>query len=133
MKRKRAKLFQLLSFSAFQRLSLVSDDFGERPALEFGKRPGFDDADAVADLGLAVLVMHVVFLRAFDDFVEARMGNAGDVFDDEGFVHLVGDDHANTGFTKVDLSVRGSFAHGRNKCALVVDQARDFAVSAVMI
>jgi hypothetical protein len=83
----------------------MGEHFGESPALELGERAGFDDADAVADLGFALLVVHVVFLRALDDLVETGMGNAGDVLDDEGLVHLVGDDDADTGLADVGLAV----------------------------
>ena len=85
----------------------------QRFSLESGL--GLDDADAVADLALVALVVHVVFLGALDDLVEFRMGNAGNVFDDEGLVHFIGNDHANAGFTKVDLCVRRSLAHGSNR------------------
>ena len=91
----------------------MGEDLGERPALELGKRPGLDDADAVTDLALVAFVMHVVLLRALDDLVELGMGNAGDVLDDEGLVHFVGHDHADAGLTEVDLSVRRSLAHGK--------------------
>ncbi len=111
----------------------MRQDFSEGPTLQFGERLGFDDADAVADLGLAAFVMHVVLLRPLDDLVETRMRNAGDVLDDEGLVHLVGDDHANAGFTKVDLSVLGSIAHGENRdCVGGWTQAPFLAVTAVM-
>ena len=100
----------------------MRDNFGEGPALQFGERTGFDDADAVANLALVVLVVHVVFFRALDDLVEFRVRNAGDVFDDEGLVHFIGNDHANAGFTKVDLCVRRldlcvrrSLAHGKDR------------------
>ena len=99
----------LFSFSDSQHFSvyfLVRDDFGESPALQFRKWPGLDDADAVADLTLVRLVMHIVFLRALDDFIKLRVGHAGDVFDDEGLVHFIGDDHADTGFAQMDLGVR---------------------------
>lgn len=89
----------------------MGDDLGKCPALELGKRTGLDDFHTVADLCLAVFVVHVVFLRAFDDFVELWMGNACDVFDDDGLFHFVGNDNANAGLTKVDLSVLRSFAH----------------------
>ena len=97
----------------------MGHDFSKRPAFQFGKRTGFDDANAVADLALVGLVVNVVFLRALDDLVELGMGNAGHVFDDEGLVHFIGNDHANAGFAEMDLTVRGldwcvrrSLAHG---------------------
>lgn len=91
----------------------MGDDFGEGPTLEFGERAGFDDAYAVADFGLAGLVVDVVFFRAFDNFIEARVGHAGDMFDDEGLIHFIGDDHANAGFAERDVCVlRSGIAHG---------------------
>ena len=56
----------------------------------------------------------LVFFRAFDDLVEFRMGNPCDVFDDESLVHFIGDDHADAGFTEMDLCVRWSLAHVKN-------------------
>ena len=101
----------------------MGNDFGERPALQFRKRTGFDDTDAVADLALVLLVVHVVFFGTLDDFVELGMGNTGNVFDDEGLVHFIGNDHANTGFTKVDLCVRRSLAHGGSRWDLEIRRA----------
>ena len=95
----------------------------ECPALQPRKRLGLNDANAVSNLTLVALVMHVVFLGAFDDLVEFRVGNAGDVFDDEGLVHFIGNDHANTGFTKVDLCVRRSLAHGSSRWDLEIRRA----------
>ena len=85
---------------------LMRNHFGKRPALQLRKWPSLDDANAVADLALVRLVMHIVFLRALDDFIKLRVGHAGDVFDDEGLVHFIGDDHANAGFAQMDLGVR---------------------------
>lgn len=82
-------------------VGLVGEDFLERPALELGNRLGFDNADAVADGGFRFLIMHVVFLGALDDFVELRVGNAGDVLDDDGFLHFIGDNDAHTGLAFV--------------------------------
>ena len=93
----------------------MGNDFGKRPALQFRERACLDDADAVTDLALVALVMHVVFLGALDDLVEFRVGNTGNVFNDEGLVHFIGNDHANAGFTKVDLCVRRSLAHVSNR------------------
>jgi hypothetical protein len=89
----------------------MRDDLRKGPAFELGKRTRLDDADAVTDLALVGFVMHVVFFGALDDLVELGMRNAGDVLDDEGLVHFVGNDHANAGFTEVDLCVRRSLAH----------------------
>lgn len=112
----------------------MSEDLGEAPTFQFGERLGFDDANAVTDFGLAGFVVDVVFFRPFDDFVETRMGDASDMLDDEGLVHLVGDDHANAGFTEVDLRVRGGIAHGDDRdCVGVWAQTLFLAVKAVMI
>ena len=92
----------------------MRDDLGKSPPLQLRERLGFDDAHAVANLTLVGLVVHVVFLRALDDFIELRMGNTGNVFDDEGLIHFIGNDHADAGFTKMDLDVRSSLAHGRS-------------------
>jgi hypothetical protein len=93
----------------------VGDHFGKGPAFQLGKRAGLDDANAVSDLSLIFLVMHVIFFGTFDDFVELWMGNTGYVLNNEGLVHFIGDDHANAGFTEVDLCVLGSLAHDKNR------------------
>lgn len=80
----------------------MREDFGEGPALEFGERASLGDANAVTDFGLAAFVVDVVFFRAFDDFVKAWVRDPCDVFDDEGFVHFIRDDHANAGLADVD-------------------------------
>jgi hypothetical protein len=90
----------------------VGKHFGESPALKLGKRLSFNDADAVADLCLAAFVMHVVFLGPFYDLVELRVRDASDVFDDEGLLHFVGDDNADTGLAKVWLGFLSVLAHG---------------------
>ena len=89
----------------------MGENFGKSPALQLGKRPGLDDFHAVADLCLAVFVVHVVFLGALDDLVEFRVGNTGNVLNDEGLFHFVGNDHANAGLAEVDLGVLWSLAH----------------------
>lgn len=92
----------------------MGDNFREGPALQLGKRACLDDANAVADLSLTFLIMHVIFLRTLDDFIELRMGNTGNVLDDDSLFHFVGNDHANACFTEVDLCVLGSLAHDKN-------------------
>jgi hypothetical protein len=92
----------------------MGDNFGEGPAFQLGKRAGLNDANSVADLSLIFLIMHVIFFRTFDDFVELWMGNTGNVFHDEGLFHFIGNDHANACFTEVDLCVLGSLAHDWN-------------------
>jgi hypothetical protein len=96
----------------------MGNHFCECPALQFGKRLGFDNANTITDLTLIALVMHVVFFRTLDDFVELRVRNTGHVFDDEGLVHFIGNHHADAGFTKMDLGVRRSLAHDRYGCGL---------------
>jgi hypothetical protein len=92
----------------------MTDDFLQCPALEFGKRAGFNDADAVTDLGLAGFIVDVVFLGALDNLVELGMGNTRDVFDDDGFVHLVRYDHTDACFAQVQPGFLGSLAHSGN-------------------
>ena len=99
----------------------MGDDFGKGPTLQLGKRLGLDDADAVPNLALVAFVVDVIFLGTLNDFVELGVGNTGDVLDDKSFVHFIGNDHANAGFTKMDLGVRGldgcvrwSLAHDKN-------------------
>ena len=93
----------------------MGNDFGKRPALQFRERASLDDADAVTDLALVAFVMHIIFFRALDDLVEFRVRNTGNVLNDESLVHFIGDDHADAGFTKVDLCVRRRLAHGSNR------------------
>lgn len=84
----------------------MGNDFSKCPTLQLGKWASLDDADTVTNLTLVGLVVDVIFLGTFDDFVEFRMGNTCDVLNHEGLVHLVGNDHADAGFTEVDLRVR---------------------------
>ena len=106
----------------------MGENFSERPTLQLRKRTGFDDADAVTNFGLAAFVMHVVFLRAFDDFIEAWMRNTCDVLDNESLVHFIGDDHADAGFAKVDLSVCRIVAHDENKWGVRMEDQALFRV-----
>ena len=98
--------------------SSMGEDFCECPALEFGERTGFNDADAVADLGLAGFVVDVVFFRPFDDLVEFGVGNSGDMLDDEGLVHFIGHDDADAGLAVGGGGFRCGLAHGRDGWAL---------------
>jgi hypothetical protein len=90
----------------------MGEDFSQSPAFQLRERPGFDDFDTVADLSLARFVVDVVFFRAFNDFVKLRVRNAGNVLNDDGFFHFIGNHHAYAGLTEVDLSVLRSLAHG---------------------
>ena len=90
----------------------MGKNFSEGPALQLGKRLGLNDADTVTDLGLALFVVDVVFLRPLDNLVELRMGNAGDVLDDDGLLHFVGDDDADASLAKVRLGFLSGIAHG---------------------
>ena len=80
----------------------MSENFCKCPTLKFGYWLGFDDADAVADGSLALFVVHVVFLGALDDLVEFWVRNAGNVFDDDGFFHFIGNDDTNASFALVN-------------------------------
>lgn len=80
----------------------MSEDFCKCPTLEFGDWLGFDDANAVADSGLALFVMHVVFLGALDDLIEFWVRNAGNVLNDEGFFHFVRNNYTYASFAFVN-------------------------------
>lgn len=75
-------------------LPLVGKDLGECPALESGNGAGLDDSDAVANDSFGFFVVHVVFLGALDNFLESWVRNAGDVLDNDGFIHFIGDNDA---------------------------------------
>ena len=77
----------------------MGENFSKGPALELGNWLGLDDADAVADGGLALFVMHVVLLGALDDFIELWVRNAGDMLDDDCLLHFIGNDDAYAGLT----------------------------------
>ncbi len=95
------KHFSVSAFQLFSIYLLVGKNLGECPALELGNRFGLDDADAVTNGGFRFLVVHVVFLRAFDDLVELRVGNTCDVLDDDGLFHFIGNDNADAGLALV--------------------------------
>lgn len=80
----------------------MRDNFSKCPALELGYRLGFDNTYAVADGGFALFVVHVIFLGTLDDFVELRVRNTGDVLDDDGLFHFIGNDNTDAGLTLVD-------------------------------
>lgn len=80
----------------------MGENFCKCPTLELGNRLGLNYANAVADCSFALFVMHVVFLGAFDDLVELRVWNAGDVLDDDGLLHFRRDDDADTGLAFMD-------------------------------
>ena len=90
---------------------LVGENLDEAPPLEFAQRTGFHDADTLSFLGFALFIMRIEFGRALDDLFKLRVGHTADDFDHEGLVHFVGNDHADAGFTEVDLCVRRSLAH----------------------
>ena len=81
-----------------------AENFFQGPAFGLGDGFGLDDADAVANGGFALLVVHVVFLGALDDFIELRVRNTGDMFDDDGLFHFIGNDNTDAGFAQVDDS-----------------------------
>src|SRR6476661_9718204 len=64
------------------------------PALELGRGSGLLHADAVADVDVVGLVVHVEPLRAVDELGVLGMAHALDHGDDGGLVHLVRHDHA---------------------------------------
>ena len=78
---------------------LVSEDLLEFPALFLGDRLRLDDADFVANGGLAFFIVGVEFLGSLNDFFVARVRHTVDVFHDDGFIHGCRDNDANTGLT----------------------------------
>ena len=96
----------------------MRENLSKVPTLQLGCWLGFDNTNAVADLGFTLFVMHVVFLRTFHDLVETCVRNACDVFDNDSLVHFIGDDHANAGFTKMNFGFLRGIAHDEIKVAL---------------
>src|SRR5579885_3494081 len=83
------------------------DDLGDAPALVLAQRPGLDDADAVADVGVVVLVVHLeARVAAHHLLVEGVRLELLDDHDD-GLLHPVADHQALT-----HLAAAARFLHG---------------------
>src|SRR5712671_2192673 len=74
------------------------DYFNQTPALELGERPGFFDADAVADFGFALFVVRVKLFVTGDDLLVPRMRKTALDADRDRLGHLVGNDLADAFF-----------------------------------
>ena len=75
-------------------------NFNQAPALEPGDGARLGDADNIADLGFAFLVVDVEFFDLLDDLAEFCVRDAGDGLDDDGLGHLVRDHLADAGLAK---------------------------------
>ena len=68
----------------------------------------------VTDRGFSVLIVGVELLRLLHDLLELRVRNAGDVFHNDGLVHLCRNYDADTLLVQVTL-LGGCFTHGLNR------------------
>jgi hypothetical protein len=92
----------------------VLEDFNETPAFGFAERPGFHDTDAIADLGLVLFVVSMELGNVLGDFAKLRVWNACDRANDNGFVHFIGHNLADTNLSeRADFGCFGSgyFCH----------------------
>ena len=77
--------------------------FHQFPALQLGKRAGFNDTYLIAYLGRGILVVSIELLALLDDLLELGVRNAGDVLHNDGLVHLGGSHHADARLAKAGL------------------------------
>lgn len=77
----------------------MTKNLGETPALELAQRAGFHDAHFIAFFGFAFLIMSIELGRLLDNFLELGVGHSTLDFDDDGFIHLCGDDFADASLT----------------------------------
>ena len=86
----------------------MRDDVHELPALQLGKRASLNDTHLIANLGFTIFVVSIELLALLDDLLELGMGNAGDVFHNDGLVHLGGNDNTDARLAKSGLFSRFS-------------------------
>src|SRR5262249_28882623 len=79
---------------AIATLFRLLDDFLNAPALLLGHRARFDDAHQVAHAGLVLLVVDLEACALPHRLAVEAVGLARADLDDDGLVHLVGDDRA---------------------------------------
>ena len=75
-------------------------DFNEAPALGAAERTCFHDADAITNLRFIFLVMGMKLGDMFGDFSKLGVRNTSNRSNNDGFIHLVGNDLAYTNLTK---------------------------------
>src|SRR5213594_1597821 len=68
----------------FHRLGVAFDDFHKPPTFGFRQRPAFLDANAVAGLGFALLVVRIELVERRHDLLEPRVREAAFDADDDG-------------------------------------------------
>src|SRR5204863_7294696 len=88
-------------------------DLREPPTLRLRQRPRLDDADAVADVRLVLLVVCVELERTADHLLVELMRSDGLDLDDDRLVHCVGDDDAATLLSAATLVLRLLEPHDR--------------------
>ena len=85
--------------------------FHQFPALQLGKRAGFNDTYLIAYLGRGIFVMGLELLALLDDLLVLGVRNAGNVFHNDGLVHLGGGHDTNASLTKALGLCSSIFAH----------------------
>src|SRR5580693_2067420 len=82
-------------------------DLDEPPTLRRRERASLHQRDAVADAGVAVLVVRLDLLGGPDDLAVQRVAPTVFQFDDDGFLHLVAHHEADAGLT-LTAGLRGT-------------------------
>ena len=88
-------------------MASVFEDFDQTPALESAERAGFHDTHTIADLSFVLLVVSVKFCNMLGDLAEFGMRHTSHRTNDDGFIHLVGDDFTDAGLAEGALADRG--------------------------
>ena len=88
-------------------------DFYDAPAFQLAHRAGFHDANLIAKLRFAVLVMRIEFLHVLNDFAEFGMRDARGRLDHNSLLHFGRDNlaYALLAETTFRFFNNGSFAH----------------------
>ena len=77
------------------------EDRNETPTLFFGEGAGFHDMDFIADVSLIMFIVYLEFFGTFNGLFIEVMLNEFLNSDDASFVHFIGDDFTDAGFTFV--------------------------------
>ena len=93
-------------------MALVLEDFDQAPPLEAAEWACFHNAHTIADLGFVFLIVGVKFGDVFGNLAELGVRHTGDSAHNNGFIHFVGDDLADSRLAESTLTCRGGSRDG---------------------